>query len=77
MIRVELIEHAQPDTEWDDEGSPGIYRWQHEQDDYRLSERDLKKDLAKILPSMVESILTRLLNFRIVYINKRTGEVFT
>lgn len=76
MVRVELIEKVQPSTEWDD-GSPGIYRWMHQDDDYRLSERDLKKDLRIILPDMVEAILTRLLNFRIVYINKRTGEVFT
>jgi hypothetical protein len=76
IIRVELIEHAEPDDEWT-QGSPGVYRWMHRQDDYRLSERDLKKDLAAIMPDMVDAILTRLFNFRVVFINKRTGEVFT
>ncbi len=55
----------------------GLYRWQDPHNNYLLDMLDLEKEIDKILPGKGLDLLDRLQNFKTIYINRSTREVFT
>jgi len=72
IIRVEMIDRPEVD-----EPGEGLYEWRHLSNRFSLDLRTLRNEIEKVMPGRSEEISDRIFNFRIVYMNLRTGEVST
>ena len=78
VIRIELLDALDADV-IDEEDLEGRYEWRHLKTRERLSPPELRGDLMRIFKDKdkVGLIMSRIENFRVVYVNKATLEVTT
>jgi hypothetical protein len=68
----ELPQHREPN-----EGEYEL-RWANRPEEFELHDLfSLERELKNIMPDRIDDIVTRIQNFRVVYINMQTGEITT
>ena len=74
IIRIEMIDKP---YQWGK--GCGLYDWRYCNEKFTVDIVDLKKEIEKVpkFEKMGERILDRIQNFRVVYLNMKTGEVTT